>query len=312
MVRPSEGAVWCCSGVLLVSAAAFQAKAFGLLVADHLMPPQAADFIAERPAERESRTVIELPESRAAGEHNGLAPSHQPETRGVTSPVAPERTDVDPMRAPGCGEIRASVVSEFPDPLESVAQLYGSNDDTGRWRSVGDHFGTFVVVHIGFNERASSPAVWLRKDRQLCQVVLFGEAVATDESLVSGTWRPKSTTGTDTASDVERLGETRLRVQRSLLDDVLEQRQKLLGGVRVLPVFRDGQAAGMQVEGVQRGSLLERLGLQTGDRLEYINDVQLTDAGSVLRAYAQLRTAKQLLVRLTRNGKRTVIDVEVL
>jgi general secretion pathway protein C len=79
----------------------------------------------------------------------------------------------DPLRAPSCVGLRVQLVTEAKDPRASVASLKAEGDTPARLLHAGDEINGHTVAYIGFNPRANSPAVWLSRDGELCQALLF-------------------------------------------------------------------------------------------------------------------------------------------
>jgi general secretion pathway protein C len=57
--------------------------------------------------------------------------------------------------------------------------------------------------------------------------------------------------------------------------------------------------------------LLATLGMEDGDRLETINGFDLTNPEQALEAYARLRTAERLILRVHRRGRPVELEVHV-
>ena len=63
----------------------------------------------------------------------------------------------------------------------------------------------------------------------------------------------------------------------------------------------------MKVTGIKPGSVLAQIGIENGDRLESVNGYEMSDPQRMLEAYARLRIADRLVLRVTRGGKPTEI-----
>jgi len=79
----------------------------------------------------------------------------------------------------------------------------------------------------------------------------------------------------------------------------------------VVPEQQDGAIVGVRLFGIRPGSLLATLGLQSGDRLESINGLSVASPEEALEAYARLRTAERLNVRLSRSGKPVELTLNI-
>ncbi len=305
MARLEVVLVWWCSTTLLIGSAALQARAVGLLLADSLLPIRARDVVASRGGPRSPPDEPPEPATDPFALASSLSGADNPE------PFVEPPSDVDPFEAEPCPDVRVTIVTEASSSEGSVAELRGPGEPQASSRRVGDRVGSLSVVHIGFNARRESPAVWLRGDVGLCQVTLFQMRARPPAPRVAERPRAKlSAVGEAIRQKVERVGEGRFRIQRSLLDDVLAEPTSL-GGVRLYPVLRDNRTLGLRLKGVPQDGLLHRLGLRSGDRLVSMNETPLTGSQSALQAYTLLRTARAVSLELERNGHRELIQVEL-
>jgi general secretion pathway protein C len=73
----------------------------------------------------------------------------------------------------------------------------------------------------------------------------------------------------------------------------------------------DGKTVGIRLFGIRPDTLLGSLGLQNGDRIETINGFNMASPEDALNAYARLRSANKLAVKLTRRGQPTTLDLNI-
>jgi type II secretory pathway component PulC len=155
------------------------------------------------------------------------------------------------------------------------------------------------VAHVG------RESIWLEKDGRVCEARLFAPA-AKDDPKPS----PAPVTGPSSsplAGKIERLSPTELRVDRSAVDRLLDTPSEL-AQMKVVP---DGK--GVRLGPIKAGSSLALLGLETGDRLEAIDGVDISDTERMLAAYARLKSGnvERLRLRVTRAGKPLELDYAV-
>jgi general secretion pathway protein C len=237
----------------------------------------------------------------------------------------------DPLNAPECSEVSLNIVSESPDPEWSLAQLKGPGDSDASTRRVGDKIGKFEVAFIGFNSHKASPAVWLLADDSLCQALLFSaknkeggaEAAppvaaapaASEDSGASSRRSRRSSTAAqvppEIAEKIQKVSETEFNVDRSVIDNILENQAQLMRSARIVPEQKDGKTVGIRLFGIRQDTLLGTLGMQNGDRLEKINGFDMASPEKALEAYARLRTATSLTVQVTRRGKPMTINFNI-
>lgn len=223
------------------------------------------------------------------------APGPSPNPAGLVSQLAvsdapklPSVNADDPLAWPACRDVQALIVTEFRDPTLSLATLRGQAEERARLRRVGDGFAGRKVAFIGFNPRQGTPAVWLEGKDDLCQSPLFGAGAVATATLTPGPTVPKA-----------------------LLRDPPPLDSGLFRQLRVVPEQQNGKVVGLRLFGVRPNSLLATLGLKNGDRLETINGFSIANPEQALQAYARLRTAEHLRLRVTRAGKPLDIDLHI-
>jgi general secretion pathway protein C len=72
-----------------------------------------------------------------------------------------------------------------------------------------------------------------------------------------------------------------------------------------------GEVIGMRMFGIPEDSVVSKLGLKHGDRLEAIDGEEVKDPEKALDAYVRMRTASTMNVRVTRQGEPVIIDYEI-
>jgi general secretion pathway protein C len=252
----------------------------------------------------------------------------------VTGPLnaqpAPELTptsrDVDtsdPLSSPACDGIQVFIVTESTDPTWSVAAIQGPGEPHPRMRRVGDDIGGKQVAFIGFNPREQTPAVWLEGGSALCQAMLFrvqppvGAAPSPAAPVAAAPDAPPAPAGKgspvppDIASKIQKVSDTEFNIDRSVVDKILENQAELMRSARIVPEQKDGKVVGVRLFGIRPDTLLGTLGLQNGDRLESINGFNMASPEKALEAYARLRTASALNVKVNRRGSPLSIDFHI-
>lgn len=232
----------------------------------------------------------------------------------------------NPLAAAECDEVTAHIVTESPDPLWSMALLQGPGEDESKLRRIGDDVGDKKVAYIGYNPQKRSPAVWLANPSSLCQALLFGtssedesskKAKSDDEKKSRRAKRARKRrrgapkVPDEIADKIQKVSDTEFNVDRAVVDNILENQASLMRSARIVPEQKNGKVVGIRLFGVRSDTLLGKLGLKNGDRLESINDFDMTSPEKALEAYARLRTADSLSVKINRRGKPMSIDFRI-
>jgi general secretion pathway protein C len=290
------------SGSSSGAAAAAQKTAPKVLAATDTRGPKSAEPILSR-----------NPFDSTTGPLN-KAPETAEDSEAPAQAAAPDLTN--PLVAPDCGGITAHVITESMDPMWSVAVLQAPGDQLGKMRRVGDSVGDRQVAYIGYNPAKNSPSVWLTGGSQLCQVLLFAPAAPAPAPGAAAAPPPaeKPNNGgvpKDIADRIQKVSDTEFHVDRAVVDNILENQAQLMKTARIVPEQKDGKVVGIRLFGIRPDTLLGKLGLQNGDRLETINGFEMASPEKALEAYARLRTADSLNVKVTRRGAPVSIDFKI-
>ena len=191
-------------------------------------------------------------------------------------------------------------------------------------RRVGDDVADKKVAYIGYNPTKYSPSVWLSSASMLCQVLLFAPPAAAaaapaaapvegdpaaDKRARAGAAAPG--VPPEIASKIHKVSDTEFQIDRAVVDNILEKQADLMKSARIVPEQKDGKVVGIRLFGIRPDTLLGKLGIQNGDRLESINGFDMASPEKALEAYARLRTAENLNVKVTRRGKPMSIDFRI-
>ncbi len=319
-------------GFGLMCIAYFQASGLVELLVGTRLDPRPEELAGVNAA-RLSRPRAEVPtRPTAAGliAHNifeyGVDLDPKPVVEEQEPAAAPEPTGMDdPLRAELCPDMGVEIVTESQDRVWSVTVIRGPGEKEAMLRRVGDSVGEYKVEYIGYNWLERSPAVWLSKAGSLCQVLLFEseqkaapakptkpEPAPEPEEPPAQPKRGAPDLPDELASKIEKVSETEFNIDRAVIDNVLENQAMLMRSARLVPEKgADGKVVGIRLFGVRPKTLLGTLGLMNGDRLETINGFEMASPEKALEAYARLRTASKLNIKITRRGKPTTLDFNI-
>jgi len=218
-----------------------------------------------------------------------------------------------PPRCEGAVDLVSTVVSD--DPAWSFAALNGG--------------GKTLLYRVGSEiegkqiSRITWQYVFLQTGGSECYLAMFSTEVAPGSRPVVGGTVAVPESGGDSAStgdtaldqvidqSIEKVSENEYSVERSLVDRLLENQATLMRTARILPHEENGAVTGFKIYGVRRSSLLGKIGLHNGDIIHSINGYDMTSPDKALEAYARLRTADRLTVRITRRGQQMNMDYNI-
>ena len=240
--------------------------------------------------------------------------------------IEPPPPPLDPLSAPSCTEVDVYSTIVSTDPFWSSAVIQGPGEARGHVRRVGDIVGSRRIAFVGRNPVAHSPAVWLEENATLCQALLFNgrprgapapkpAPAAAPPAAPPPAAPPKPRAPTplpaDISAKIRRISATEFQIDRSAIDRIMADYASLVRGSRMRPVRNNASVSGFRLDRIGPQTLLGHLGMADGDVVESINGFPLTAPDKALRAYASLRTASELRVRLIRGGKPMTLDYRI-
>jgi general secretion pathway protein C len=236
---------------------------------------------------------------------------------GKSEPIPeapPPPTDAGPGtdEDPACDFGRVVLISAADDPEWSFAAIQLGSGGS-KLRRKGDDVQGHTVQAMTWDR------VWLTSSGKRCQMKL-GDKKEMPKSAAkapAGATDPKGSRrgGRDLdpamAAKISKVSETEYNIERSLVDEILENQAELMRQARIVPEKEGDEVVGIRLFGIRSGSLLGHLGLQNGDRLESINGFSMSDPQKALEAYGRLRTANNLKVQVNRKGTPVTIDFNI-
>ncbi len=316
---------WLVTATSVAAAAYLQATGVSALIASSLAPESAtlargravrgAGPAGQAVARRTGKPILERnPFDSVTGPLTGDPNAAEPE------PEVKRYGVDDPLGAPMCSDIEVHGTTVASDPHWSLAVVQVKGQPHGSLRRIGDAVADRQVAYIGFNRRKMSPAVWFENDTGLCQSLVFSKARAPAKPPSKARKPPPKKNvkrrgppplPKKIADKIQKIGPTEFNVDRSAIDQILEQHAQLMKSARVMPVQKNGRVAGIRVVNIRPDTLLGKLGFQNGDQIDNINGFALSSPEKALQAYARLRTAPNISVKVERHGKPISIDFHV-
>jgi general secretion pathway protein C len=224
----------------------------------------------------------------------------------------------NPYGAPTCKDsVKLLIVAASEDPAWSMAALTGGDaaESKSQMRRIGDEYGAKKIWYIAWDR------VWLQGGGELCQVKMFDPSDSSEKApkvpppVAKKSAKPRKrgprTVPPDIASKIQKVSPSEFNVDRSVVDQIMENQAELMRSARIVPEQENGKVVGVRLFGIRPDTLLGTLGLQNGDRLETINGFNMASPEKALEAYARLRTADHLTVTVNRRGKPMNIDFNI-
>ena len=290
---------------MIAAAAFFQAHAVGALVDASMPAASIAPFKEARAAS--SSPVLNHDRTASAQvilDRNVFDSTAKPAKPAKDAPLeATDIVDGDPLRVPICEGVRAVVTVRASEPSSSFAAL-----DVGGKRLLrkrGGEIGDLRLAYVGADR------VWLERDGALCQAPTFGPkpAAATKPETRATSASPLER---EIAKQIQKTGPHEYAIDRGAVSRILEAQAELMK-TPLAPEKQGDQVVGYRLLKVKPGSVLATLGLESGDRLESIDNVPVTSPEGMMQAYARLSTGtlSHLVIHVTRRGAPLNLDYAI-
>lgn len=311
--------------------AAIPLIALGLYFARDRKPPAPAPPPAEAPLEPKglgplAGAMAERGEAALAPPKPSAVPNAPPpEAVAATNlplandPARPKRTHAPAPRG-ACAGVEVRLITDSDDPAWAFASLSPAAGERAVIRRVGERIGDMRVTKIEWDR------VWLAGAGGRCAASMhFGVRDAAEADDLEPTKKKRRRGLPDDAprgqapwrlsgemvNGIEKLGETTYAVDKALVPAIFEQAGSLLAGLKIEPVKKDEEVVGFELGEVRTDSLLERLGVETGDRVLAIDEAPAKDLAAIMKALSEAREKDQLIARLERQGERFELKVSV-
>jgi hypothetical protein len=93
------------------------------------------------------------------------------------------------------------------------------------------------------------------------------------------------------------------RLARAEVDSYLDNLPTLLTQVNIQPVFQAGQPAGFRLTDIQKGTILDQIGVQDGDTLRFVNGQRIDSVQSAYQLYNILKESTNVEITVLRNTR---------
>lgn len=110
---------------------------------------------------------------------------------------------------------------------------------------------------------------------------------------------------------IRAISDTEFEIDRSEVDQALENMSQLFTQMRAVPQFDGGKSIGFRVFAIRRNSLFDKIGIKNGDVVQKINGQDLTDPARALALLQELRNERALSVDVLRNRQQQTLSYQI-
>ncbi len=110
---------------------------------------------------------------------------------------------------------------------------------------------------------------------------------------------------------IRQVSKDRYVLDRREVNEATENLPKLLTKARIVPNFTDGSPDGFRIFAINKDSLYAKIGLQNGDVVHRVNDIEVKDPQNFLQVFQQLKDESNIRVDLVRNNQKETFSYEI-
>lgn len=157
----------------------------------------------------------------------------------------------------------------------------------------------------------------LRQGENVSVVTLWDEAKArtpkpgTEGALGEGGGPPKEDGGDVFAAGIQKKGPYDYQIDRTMLEEQLQDLTKLGMQARIVPNYEAGKYAGFRLVGIRPNSMYKAIGLQSGDLLQRINGEEIDTPNKAITLFESLRSSSQIAIDVVRRGKKVTMNYTI-
>lgn len=105
-------------------------------------------------------------------------------------------------------------------------------------------------------------------------------------------------------SGIEQRGDGEYAVDRSRIEEELENADELSRQARVMPNYREGRAQGLRLVGVTSDSIYSDIGIRSGDVLRTVNGENVSSQEQAMDMFERMRNDDDVTIEIDRRGER--------
>lgn len=201
------------------------------------------------------------------------------------APAAPVATNLH-IRLLGTSQLTTAkpfaIIEDNNDHKQSLYRLADEIPDAGtlvaieRKRVLIDHQGEIVALEIA-DDHIPSVAAASRPE-------------------------PSAARPSDKGHGIRRSGTNQFVVDRSVIDQNLQNMGSLLTQMRAVPNLEDGKTNGFRLSEIQQGSIFQQMGLHDGDVVKSIAGQEINDPMRAMELLSVLQNQQGVAIQVIRDG----------
>ena len=110
---------------------------------------------------------------------------------------------------------------------------------------------------------------------------------------------------------IRQISEGQWVMDRAEIDNAVNNLPEVMTKARVVPNFVDGKSNGFRIFAIQEDSIYAKIGLQNGDILKRVNEIDVRDPQNFMQVFQQLKDETRITVDFVRNTEEKRFDYTI-
>ncbi len=202
----------------------------------------------------------------------------------------------------------------YPDPEWSMAtvRLSGSTKLVRTGTEVEDsatikHIDRTYIL-LSRNDKTEMVRLWSEKPKKSGRSARPGSASSSKRKpyrspAKASSSRPTPSKGkANYSKHVAKTGEWEYKIDKTMLDEQLNDLAALGSQARVVPNYVGGKYSGFKLVGVRPNSLYRAIGIRSGDVIKRINGMEIDSPNKALQLFEKLQNSRRISLDMQRGG----------
>lgn len=118
-------------------------------------------------------------------------------------------------------------------------------------------------------------------------------------------------TGDQFSKGVKKTGPYDYQIDRTMLEENLQDLTKLGMQARIVPNYEDGKYQGFRLVGIRPDSLYKAIGLESGDLIRRVNGRDIDTPNRAIELFEQLRNSSTISLDIERRGQKVTMTYSI-
>lgn len=110
---------------------------------------------------------------------------------------------------------------------------------------------------------------------------------------------------------VKSVGRDKYEVERSAIEEQIEDKQDLARQGRVVPNYKNGKREGLKLVGISPNSVYSKLGIQSGDVIHSVNGKKINTSQEAMELFERMRDSNDVTIEVERRGQKRELNYSI-